>query len=95
MNLNRWLQVATERVLQAYPNPITNGIANVKLSHFKPNEPVSIYVFDMTGKKLKTNKAQVDEKGSLSTKFELEQRGVINSTSLGPYTNPVTSMPKL
>ncbi|SDI27532.1 Ig-like domain-containing protein [Mucilaginibacter gossypii] len=64
-----------ERVLQAYPNPITNGIANVKLSHFKPNEPVSIYVFDMTGKKLKTNKAQVDEKGSLSTKFELEQRG--------------------
>ncbi|MEO3407299.1 Ig-like domain-containing protein [Mucilaginibacter sp. CAU 1740] len=62
-----------ERVLQVYPNPIVNGIANVKLSHFKPNEVVSLYVFDMTGRKLRTNKTQVDEKGTLTTKFELEQ----------------------
>jgi hypothetical protein len=65
-----------DRVLNIYPNPTTNGVVNVKLIHFQPNEAVSIYVFDIAGRKLKTSKTQVDGKGTLSTKFELEQGDV-------------------
>jgi hypothetical protein len=65
------------RSLQVYPNPITGGVANIKLTNFKPNEGVTLYLFDMTGKKIKAVKVQTDEKGELNTKFEIKQ-GDIN-----------------
>ncbi|WPU92434.1 Ig-like domain-containing protein [Mucilaginibacter sabulilitoris] len=61
-----------ERVLQAYPNPNGGGPLYVKLRNFKVNEVVTISLYSMDGKKLKTIKITTNAQGQADTHFEIK-----------------------
>ena len=60
------------RVLQAYPNPNGGGSLYIKLRNFKVHETVTISLYTMDGKKLKTIEQVTNSQGQIDTRFEIK-----------------------
>ncbi|MDB4919439.1 Ig-like domain-containing protein [Mucilaginibacter sp.] len=60
------------RILKVYPNPNTAGKIYVSLKNFKAKEDVSVYLFDMTGKRIETIATQANIQGEINIQFEIK-----------------------
>ncbi|MDR6944299.1 Ig-like domain-containing protein [Mucilaginibacter pocheonensis] len=61
-----------DHILLAYPNPNGGGPLYVKVRNCKIHETVSISMYNMDGKKLKTIKVTANEQGQIDTQFDIK-----------------------